>query len=178
MISFAYFLRKPEVNAHFEGFFINIFNFSFLYLSERRLSLALKDITFSVKKPRDAGSAPPSSEAVVLETMYQATSFKIEEVSLSEYFLVGETEQQITAIKTKLVAYIYDCVYSDHPVYVNKKIHAAIPYLHVHVDDNLVLLCEVMKSLKNCDPKSGAIGRGRDIQDSNIFADISESESK
>lgn len=144
------------------------------------MSLVLKEITFRVRKPRDPGLALPyeTQEMKTLDTMYQATSFIIEDVSLSETFLAAEKEQHISIIKTKLVAYIYDCVFSDHPLYANKKIHAAIPYLHLHLDDNLVLFCEVMKSTKNCDPKSQNLGKGRDFEDQNIFADISESESK
>jgi hypothetical protein len=134
---------------------IEIMNYSSHYLFERKLNLTMSDLSFTTKRPGgDEKDDFPNSEVKKLETLYLATSLRIGRFDLTESYKIGGMNFSIAIISTKVIACIYDCIYPNHPLHTDKKVHLLVPYLRLHLDDHYILLSEVIQIITSLSNQS------------------------
>ena len=61
----------------------------------------------------------------------------------------GHKDVEISILKSSLFVKIYKSPYKNHPLHTNTRTSIVIPYLHIHIDDNLILLIEILKMTLN-----------------------------
>ena len=124
---------------------IEVANFKSHYVHERKVTLHLKELLFQTKESQPAlDNLNP--EVKQLNSCYNATSLKIGGLEIVESFYVKGAYVDVYLLKIKIIIYFYDCIYKNHPLFTDKKVHILIPYLNVHLDDNFILLFELVQS--------------------------------
>lgn len=128
---------------------------------------------FSVKRPKLEQTQQTQDDALneemkKIDKNYMTLFFKIEELKLVERYIKEKeikdqtnenrvkTETQAfdkIILATKVVAYIYDCVFTNHPLYTDRKLHILIPFLRITIDDNYIMLSEVIQIISGLSPK-------------------------
>lgn len=134
--------------------------------------MSLKDISVSVGQP----SGPdPSPHLKDFNQVYRVTSFRIEDLELSEFFYINEGLNQIVIAQTRVIGFIYDCIFKNHPMYIDTKVNLLIPFLRIHIDDQMVFFCEIMKLAAKASPNKKTDGK-EFSSGHNIFTDLSTSD--
>ena len=87
-------------------------------------------------------------ESDILETHYQKLLLDVGRFAVYESVYSNGAYNDIYLFKTKLSTRIYTCLLQNHPLYTDRKINVLIPYIHLNLDDNLVLLCELVQIYK------------------------------
>jgi len=136
-----------DIKADFKRISFEVYNFRSHYIRERKLNLHLNNLTIEVREPENP-EGPIDTEIMKLKAYYKKVSLEIENIEIVESFYNNETYNNIVLLKTKLVSRIYSCIFDNHPLHTDKKIHIHIPYLNLHIDDDLVLFCELLQLYK------------------------------
>ena len=104
----------------------------------------MNDFTLEIREPEHP-EGPIDTEVKKLKAHYKKIALDIGNIEIVESFYDNEKYNDVTLLKTKLVSRIYTCIFCNHPLYTDRKIHLLIPYLNLHIDDNLVLFCELIQ---------------------------------
>ena len=89
----------------------------------------------------------------------------------------GHKDIEMSILKSNLFIKVYKSPYKNHPLHTDTRISVVIPYLHIHIDDNLILLIEVLKMTLNT---SSVDILNEDVQEANaeIGLDASASDNQ
>lgn len=134
----------PKLEARFSMITIKVSNFIPNYRQERELCFSFRDILYKVKNPNSSELAP-SLETKRLQTYYRAKSLRIEEIILEEVVNVGKDSTSINILRAGIIFYFYDCLFKNHPLYTDSKIHALIPFFNLTIDDGALLFLQTIK---------------------------------
>jgi hypothetical protein len=133
---------------------------------DRRLNFSIHNLELRIKRPKpvDSKDEAINEEMRKLEKNYMTVFFKIDTLKLIESFklLANKDFEKKVILATKVIAYIYDCVYANHPLYTDRKVHILIPYLKITIDDIYIMLTEVIQTILalNTEEKTAESGAG------------------
>jgi len=139
--------RRVDINAELKRISFEVSNFRSHYIHERKLNLHLNDFTLEIREPENP-EGKIDTEVLKLKAYYKKIALDIGNIEIVESFYDNEKYNNIVLLKTKLVSRIYNCIFDNHPLYNDRKIHLLVPYLNLHIDDNLVLFCELLQLYK------------------------------
>lgn len=136
--------RGPRLEARFSMITIKVSNFIPNYRQERELCFSFRDILYKVKNPNSSELAP-SLETKRLQTYYRAKSLRVEEILLEEVVNAGPDTYSINILRAGIIFYFYECLFKNHPLYTDSKIHALIPFFNLIIDDGALLFLQTIK---------------------------------
>lgn len=134
---------------------MEIYSYRSFNQHERKLTVSLNNIEFdSVQGKRDDESCEVRKKDLsIVNQPYSALTLQIEEFNISEWNFLEHSSNIIPILKTKISICFYDCVYKNHPLYIDKKIHILIPHMNLHIDDGLILFNETLKVILSSSPQ-------------------------
>jgi hypothetical protein len=115
----------------------------------------IKGLTFQIKPALTTNEPSILDPQQQIYYQYHTTTLQIDNIEAFESFYANGVYNDIYLLRTMMVANLYDCIYDNHPLYTDKKIHVLIPSFRLHIDDNFALLCEVFQLFKNCNKEYG-----------------------
>ena len=147
------------------------------YKYERKIRFSLKDISVRVEDSTKMDSEL-SSFISDIGSIYRVTSVRMEHVELSELFYSDKGLSQANILETRIIASITNSLYKNHPLFVDSRVDVLIPYLRLHIDDQMVFFCEIMKLAAKASPKKSHSESDTNSAGNNIFADMSTGDGK